>query len=73
MIGKVLTVPDVREFYATQNVEVLLMTPAEFSAKVRADHDKWGKSLLLHAAVQQRRNTFDGDHGIRMDDARFRQ
>jgi hypothetical protein len=33
-------VPDVREFYATQNVEVLLMTPADFSAKVRADHDK---------------------------------
>jgi tripartite-type tricarboxylate transporter receptor subunit TctC len=45
MIGKVLTLPDVREFYATQNVEVLLMTPAEFSAKVRADHDKWGKII----------------------------
>ena len=45
MIGKVLTLPDVREFYATQNVEVLLMTPAEFSAKVRADYDKWGKII----------------------------
>lgn len=45
MIGKVLTLPDVREFYATQNAEVLLMTPAEFSAKVRLDHDKWGKII----------------------------
>ncbi len=45
LIGKVLALPDVREFYATQNVEVLLMSPAEFAAKVRADHDKWGKII----------------------------
>ncbi len=45
LIGKILALPDVREFYATQNVEVLLMSPAEFAAKVRADHDKWGKII----------------------------
>ena len=45
MIGKVLALPDVREFYATQNVEVLQMLPAEFAAKVRADHDKWGRII----------------------------
>ena len=51
MIGKVLALPDVREFYATQNVEVMLMTPAEFSAKVRADYDKWGK-IVREAGIK---------------------
>ena len=51
MIGKVLTLPDVREFYATQNVEVMLMSPAEFSAKVRADYDKWGK-IIREAGIK---------------------
>ena len=31
--------------YATQNVEVLLMNPTEFAAKVKRDHDTWGKLI----------------------------
>jgi tripartite-type tricarboxylate transporter receptor subunit TctC len=45
MIVKVLATPEMRDYYATQNVEVLLMNPAEFAAKVRADHDTWGKLI----------------------------
>ncbi len=45
MIAKVLATPEMRDYYATQNVEVLLMNPAEFAAKVRADHDTWGKLI----------------------------
>ncbi len=45
MIVKVLATPEMRDYYATQNVEVLLMSPAEFAAKVRSEHDKWGKLI----------------------------
>ena len=45
MIVKVLATPEMREYYATQNVEVLLMNPAEFAAKVKRDHDTWGKLI----------------------------
>ena len=44
-IVKVLATPEMREYYATQNVEVLLMNPNEFAAKVRRDHDTWGKLI----------------------------
>lgn len=45
LIGGVLTRPEVREFYATQNVDVLSMPPAAFAAKTRAEHEKWGKLI----------------------------
>ena len=45
MIVKVLATPEMRDYYATQNVEVLLMNPAEFAVKVRRDHDTWGKLI----------------------------
>ena len=51
MIGKVMATPEMRDYYATQNVEVLLMSPAEFSAKVRRDHDTWGK-LIREAGLK---------------------
>jgi tripartite-type tricarboxylate transporter receptor subunit TctC len=45
LISKVLAMPDVREFYATQNVDTMVMNPTEFAAKVRLEHDKWGKLI----------------------------
>ncbi len=45
MIVKVLATSEMRDYYATQNVEVLLMNPVEFAAKVRRDHDTWGKLI----------------------------
>jgi len=45
MIAKVLAMPEVREFYASQNVEAMPMTPTEFTARVRADYEKWGKLI----------------------------
>jgi tripartite-type tricarboxylate transporter receptor subunit TctC len=51
LIGKVLSLPDVREFYATQNVDALVMTPADFSAKIRAEYDKWGR-IIKEAGIK---------------------
>ena len=45
LVSKVLAMPDVREFYAAQNVDPMVMTPADFAAKVRLEHDKWGKLI----------------------------
>jgi tripartite-type tricarboxylate transporter receptor subunit TctC len=45
MIAKVLAMPEVREFYASQNVEAMPMTPTEFTVRVRADYEKWGKLI----------------------------
>ena len=50
-IGKVLALPDVKEYYATQNVEILLLNPVDFAKKVRIDHDKWGK-LIREAGLK---------------------
>ncbi len=50
-IGKVMTLPDVKEYYATQNVEILLLSPADFAKKVRADHDSWGR-LIREAGLK---------------------
>jgi tripartite-type tricarboxylate transporter receptor subunit TctC len=45
LILKVLALPDVREFYATQNVDPMVMNPTEFAAKVRQEHEKWGRLI----------------------------
>jgi tripartite-type tricarboxylate transporter receptor subunit TctC len=45
LITKVLSLPDVREFYATQNVDPMVMTAPEFAAKVRLEHEKWGRLI----------------------------
>jgi tripartite-type tricarboxylate transporter receptor subunit TctC len=45
LIGGVLTKPEVREFYATQNVDVLSMPAPAFAAKTRAEYEKWGKLI----------------------------
>ncbi len=51
LILKVLALPDMREFYASQNVEPMVMGPAEFAARVRAEHDRWGK-LIREAGLR---------------------
>jgi tripartite-type tricarboxylate transporter receptor subunit TctC len=42
-INKILTRPDVKEAWAKQGVETLVMSPAEFDKYLRADIEKWGK------------------------------
>jgi tripartite-type tricarboxylate transporter receptor subunit TctC len=42
-INKVLSRADVKEAWAKQGVEPLIMSPAEFDKYLRADIDKWGK------------------------------
>ena len=51
MVAKVLALPDVREFYASQNVDPMVMSPTDFTARVRAEHDKWGK-LIRDAGIK---------------------
>ena len=51
LVSKVLALPDVREFYAGQNVDPMVMTPTEFAAKVRLEHDKWGR-LIQQAGLK---------------------
>ena len=45
LIMKVLSLPDVREFYATQNVDPMVMNAPEFATKVRLEHEKWGRLI----------------------------
>ncbi len=45
LVTKVLALPDMREFYAGQNVDPMVMGVAEFAAKVRVEHDTWGKLI----------------------------
>jgi tripartite-type tricarboxylate transporter receptor subunit TctC len=51
VVAKVLALPDVREFYASQNVDPMVMSPADFTARVRAEHDKWGR-LIRDAGIK---------------------
>jgi tripartite-type tricarboxylate transporter receptor subunit TctC len=45
LIQKVLAMPDMREFYAGQNVDPMVLTPTEFAARVRSENEKWGKLI----------------------------
>lgn len=45
LVMKVLALPDMCEFYAGQNVDPMVMGVAEFAAKVRVEHDTWGKLI----------------------------
>jgi tripartite-type tricarboxylate transporter receptor subunit TctC len=51
LVTKVLSLPDVREFYATQNVDPMVMNASEFAAKVRLEHEKWGR-LIQQAGLK---------------------
>ncbi|MBC7778815.1 MAG: tripartite tricarboxylate transporter substrate binding protein [Proteobacteria bacterium] len=51
LIQKVLAMPDMREFYASQNVDPMVMTPAEFATRVRVENEKWGR-LIREAGLK---------------------
>ncbi len=44
-INKVLSRPDVKDAWAKQGVEPLVMSPAEFDKYLKADIDKWAKVI----------------------------
>ena len=44
-INKVLSKPDVKEAWAKQGAEPLIMTPAEFDKYLRGDIEKWAKVI----------------------------
>ena len=44
-INKVLSKPEVKEAWAKQGAEPLVMTPAEFDTYLRGDIDKWAKVI----------------------------
>jgi len=50
-VAKVLALPDVREFYASQNVDPMVMSPADFTARIRSEYDKWGR-LIRDAGIK---------------------
>ena len=45
LIGKVLALPDVRDFYISQNVYPMPMTPTALAERLRAEHEKWRKVI----------------------------
>jgi tripartite-type tricarboxylate transporter receptor subunit TctC len=44
-IGKVLAKPEVKEAWAKQGAESMIMTPAEFDTFLRGDIEKWAKVI----------------------------
>jgi tripartite-type tricarboxylate transporter receptor subunit TctC len=50
-INKVLNRPDIKEAWAKQGAEPLIMAPAEFDAYLRADIDKWA-SVIQKAGIK---------------------
>jgi tripartite-type tricarboxylate transporter receptor subunit TctC len=44
-IAKALRLPDVRERYAEQGLEIVASTPAEFQRRIRTELDRWGKVI----------------------------
>jgi tripartite-type tricarboxylate transporter receptor subunit TctC len=47
-INKILAQPEVKEAWAKQGAEPLVMTPDEFDKYLRGDIDKWAK--VIHTA-----------------------
>ena len=52
-IGKVLQRPDVKETWAKQGAEPMLMTPAEFKAYLEKDIEKWAEVVKVSGAKVQ--------------------
>lgn len=44
-IIKILATQEMKDFYATQNVEATTSTPGEFATSIRAEYDKWGRLI----------------------------
>jgi tripartite-type tricarboxylate transporter receptor subunit TctC len=51
-IRKIMARPDVKEAWANQGANPMLMTPAEFDKYLRADIDKWAKVVSLAGLAQ---------------------
>jgi tripartite-type tricarboxylate transporter receptor subunit TctC len=44
-IVKILATQELKDLYATQNVEATTSTPSEFATKIRVEYDKWGRVI----------------------------
>jgi tripartite-type tricarboxylate transporter receptor subunit TctC len=49
-IGKIASMPEIREAWAKQGAEPMLMTPSEFDAFLRADIAKWAEIVKISGA-----------------------
>jgi tripartite-type tricarboxylate transporter receptor subunit TctC len=49
-IGKVVNLPDVKQQWAVQGAEPMVMTPAEFDAYLRKDIEKWANVVKISGA-----------------------
>jgi tripartite-type tricarboxylate transporter receptor subunit TctC len=44
-IVKILATQEMKDFYASQNVEATTSTPSELATKIRAEYEKWGRVI----------------------------
>ena len=49
-INKILTRPDIKQQWATQGADPMMMTPAEFDKYLRADIEKWAQVVKISGA-----------------------
>lgn len=47
---KALQSPEVRERIRAQSLDVLTLSPSSFAARIRSDHEKWGKAVRIAGA-----------------------
>ena len=50
-VSKALAMPDIRELWAAQNMEIVPTTPAQFSDLIRREHERYGK-LIKSAGIK---------------------
>jgi tripartite-type tricarboxylate transporter receptor subunit TctC len=50
-LAKIMKSQEIRDFWATQGMKVVVNTPQEFAARMRADHEKYGK-LIRTAGIK---------------------
>jgi tripartite-type tricarboxylate transporter receptor subunit TctC len=50
-VGRILNAPELKAKLASQGIEVVTNTPAEFSRFVREDNARWGK-LIKEAGIR---------------------
>jgi tripartite-type tricarboxylate transporter receptor subunit TctC len=43
VIGKVMLAPEIRDLWASQGMQIVPTTPAQFERRVRDDYEKWGR------------------------------
>jgi len=50
-VAKALAMPDIRELWATQNMEIAPTMPAQFGGLIRREHERYGK-LIKTAGIK---------------------